>query len=230
MFWNWLFRWVVVGPIIRLFFRVHVEGMENLPSQGPFIIAAGPHRTEFESLILATYLRRHWLRFYAKEEYWEAHKLLGKLMTAIGLIPVPRSAKRALLAQIEKGVATLKAGNILAIYPEATRGYDEYMHRGYPGVAHISQKAGGVMIVPVGMIGMRKLNPPGKGLHPGRATIVIGKPIRPRFVLPHPDEHVRMETVLELFTTKSLVTKISMEIARLSTAEYLDEVLPVPGS
>ena len=61
MFLNWLFRWVLVGPIVRLFFRIKVVGMENLPREGPYILALGPHRTEFESIIVASYIRRHQL-------------------------------------------------------------------------------------------------------------------------------------------------------------------------
>ncbi len=87
-------------------------------------------------------------------------------MTAIELIPLPRQARKALIEQITLGVAILKSGRVLAMYPEATRGFDDSMHRGYPGVARISMKAGGVPIVPVGLRGMRTLNPPGKGLHP----------------------------------------------------------------
>lgn len=229
MFLNWLFRRIVLGPWIRLFFRVHVEGLENLPRRGPYIVALGPHRTEMESLIVATYLPV-WLRFFAKQEYWDKHPILGKIMTGIGLIPLSRSAK-AMAVQIKEGIEVSKKGHILAMYVEATRGFDESMHRGYPGFAIISMRSGGVPIVPVGLIGMRKFNPPGKKfrLRPGRATIVIGEPIYP-FSLRSPEQHSMAEKALERVLIKPLVTKVSQEIARLSASPYDDKELQVPGS
>ncbi len=233
---NWLLRWVLVGPLVRLFFRIKVVGMENLPRRGPYVLAIGPHRTELESIIVATYLRRHQLHFFAKQEYWEKHPRLGKLMTAIGLIPLPRQARRALVEQIERGVEVLKNKHVLAIYPEATRGFDEYMHRGYPGGMRISLRAGGVPIVPVGLRGMRELNPPykgfrlGKGLVPGRGEIHIGEPIYPLLWFDNPEKHQMAEKVLERVLTKPLTTKVSHEIASLAGLEYLDELLAVPDA
>lgn len=230
MFLNWLFRWVLVGPIVRLFFRIKVVGMENLPREGPYILALGPHRTEFESIIVASYIRRHQLHFFAKQQYWEEHKLLGVLMTAVGLIPLPRQARRALIEQIERGVEKLRAKRVVAMYPEATRGFDEAMHRGYPGIARISLKAGGVAVVPVGMRGMRELNPPGEGIRPGRGEIHIGMPIYPLVSFKEPENHKLAEKALEQLMAKWLVTKISREIALLADVPYVDELLIVPDA
>lgn len=229
MILNWLFRRILLGPLIRLFFKIHVLGMENLPKRGPFILAVGPHRTEFESLTLATFLGRYWLRFFAKQQYWDEHKLLGRIMTGIGLIPLPRGLGRAMLVQIEEGVKVLKDGQILVMYIEATRGYDDAMHRGYPGFAYCSLRAGGAPVVPVGLVGMRKLNPPHKGLHPGQGIIVIGEPIYP-MALRLPEHHNLVEKALERALVKPLVTKVSKEIARLSMSPYIDKELPIPES
>lgn len=229
MFWNWLFRWTFPGFFIRLFFRSHVVGLENLPKRGPYIIVFGPHRTEFESLVIASNLPGLWLRFFAKQQYWDDHPILGRLMTAIGLIPLPREAKRAMLDQIKRGVDVLDKGGILAIYGEATRGYDKYMHRIYPGAAYIALRAGGVPIVPVGLIGMRKLNPSGKSIRPGLSTIVIGEPIYP-LALRNPDQHELVSKALEQVLVKPLVSKVSQEIATLSVSTYMDKALPIPGS
>ncbi len=228
---NWIFRWIIVGPLVRLFFRIHVEGLENLPKRGPYILALGPHRSEFESIIVASYLRRHQLRFYAKEEYWVKHPLLGKIMTAIGLISLPRLASRALLEQISKGVEVLNDDGVLALYIEATRGYDELMHRGYPGFAYTSLRSGGTPIVPVGLIGMRKLHPPGKKLpRPGKATIHIGRPIYPLAAIHSPERHQLAQKALERALIKPLVTEVSKKIALLSGSGYDDKELPIPKS
>lgn len=227
MFWNLLFRWTFPGMFIRLLFPVHIEGLENLPKSGPYIIAAGPHRTEFESLILASNFPKLWLRFFAKAEYWD-RRLLGALMTAIGLLPIPRDGKKALVQQVKLGVDVLEAGGILAIYPEATRGYDDLVHKGYPGVARISLKAGGVPIVPVGLLGMRKLNPSGHKLRLGKATIVVGEPIVPSSFLTK-DEETVVGAALQTLLTPRLTARISEAIADLTPYKYSDTLLPIPG-
>lgn len=234
MLLNWIGRWIFPGLLIRLLFPVHVDGIEKLPKHGPAIFVLGPHKSEFESLVVASHLPRHWLRFFAKQEYWEKHPFIGKLMTGIGLLPIPRQASRALLAQIDLGVAVLEDEGVLGIYPEATRGLrDNKMHRGYPGFAYMSLRAGGVPIYPIGLIGMRRLERADrKGLarlRPGRATMVVGDPIYPMaFRMP---EHAALaERALERVLVKPLVTKVSKELARLSTAMYDDKPLPIPDN
>lgn len=229
MFWNWLFRWTVPGFIIRIFFPARVIGFENLPRRGPYIMVFGPHRTQFESLVVASNLPQLWLRFFAKQQYWDKRPILGRIMTRIGLIPLPREAKRAMLDQINIGIDILAEGGIVAMYGEATRGYDEFMHRIYPGAAYIALRAGGATIVPVGLRGMRKLNPNDRTIRPGRSAIVIGKPIYP-YALRNPDQHELLEKALERVLVKPLVTKISQEIAELSQSPYQDSTLDIPGS
>lgn len=231
----------VIGCFVRMLFPAHVVGKENLPDKGPYIIAAGPHRTELESVILAVYLNKHQIHFFAKEEYW-ASKARAWLMNRIGMLPVNRHDGRAAARQIDQGVAVLSGGGVVGGYPEGTRGADDYVHKGHTGTVRTALKAGNVPIIPVGMIGMRKLNLPGKRfpVRPGRCTIVIGKPIYP--LLHGPDQKpswpagqimdvVEGDSVLAVPVTsmhaRFLTNWLMHEIARLSTAEYRDEYLRI---
>ena len=36
----WFLKWVAVGPFLRVVFRPHVEGAENVPATGPAILAS----------------------------------------------------------------------------------------------------------------------------------------------------------------------------------------------
>ena len=36
----WLLKRIVLGPVLRLFFRPWVEGRENIPAEGPVILAS----------------------------------------------------------------------------------------------------------------------------------------------------------------------------------------------
>ncbi len=46
----------LLGPIMRLMFRPRVEGVENIPGDGP-VILAGNHLTFIDSMILPLVLR-----------------------------------------------------------------------------------------------------------------------------------------------------------------------------
>lgn len=228
MFWNWLFRWVLLGPVTRLYFRIKVVGKKNLPRRGPYVMAIGPHRTQVESVIVASYLRRRQLHFFAKQEYWDRHKFVGRLMTLVQLVPLDRQARKAMVQQVNFSVELLGKNKVVAMYPEATRGFDEFMHRGYVGVARIAIRAG-VPIIPVGLRGMRPFEPPGKFLRPGRGEIHIGEPIYPFAVLPEAEQRKAAERLLEATTSRALVTQVCREIAHLADVEYLDQDLKVPG-
>lgn len=247
---NLVLRRFVVGPPARVLFPAHVVGRENLPKEGPFIIAAGPHRTELESVLLACNLSEYELHFFAKAEYWRGSALRSWFMDGTGMIPIDRQDSRAATHQIEKGAEFLRDGGIVAVYPEGTRGGDDFVHKGHTGAGRTVLRAiklrGGdanVPIVPVGMIGMRKLNPPkAKRLkfRPGRCTIVIGKPIYP-FSHTSEEPHTRAEEVVQNIVEKDsilarpatgvhariLTDRLMAEIARLSKSEYLDEYLKI---
>lgn len=245
---NLVLRRFVVGPPARAFFPAHVVGRENLPREGPFIIAAGPHRTEFESALLACNLSEYELHFFAKAEYWKGSKLKRWFMDGTGMIPVDRQDSRAAVAQIRQGAEILREGGIVAVYPEGTRGTDAYVHKGHTGAVRTALQAskllpgGNVPIIPVGMIGMRELNPPGEKfkLRRGRCTIVIGEPIYPLLHAPNQPQSRPKELAMHVVEGDSvwarpatsaharfLTNHLMKEIARLSTAHYLDEYLKI---
>lgn len=239
---NWWFRNVVIGFPARVLFPMHVVGRENIPDEGPFIIAAGPHRTELESIILASNLAKHEIHFFAKASYWEKSRMHAWFMNSTGQLPIAQAGGRAAEEQIRVGVEMLRSGGITAIYPEGTRGKDEFLHKGHTGVARAAILAGNVPIVPIGMLGMEKLNPPGGRLHFGRGTINIGKPILP---LTHASDENQplLEKVLTLAESnprlmkpvisahaRLLTNTLMREISRLSTAPYVDGYLQIGGT
>ena len=75
--WYALFKYVLIGPALRLLTRPRVVGREHLPAGGPYIVAAN-HLAMIDSLILCLVLPRR-LTFVAKREYFEGTGLLGAL-------------------------------------------------------------------------------------------------------------------------------------------------------
>lgn len=177
---SWLFRYVIIGPLLRHIVRAEVIGREKLPRRGAYILAIGSHKTELESAVIASWLRRRRLHFYAKAEYWQKGRLWAWFMDVIGQIPVERGDSKKANQAIDAGAELLKRGEVLAVYPEGTRSPDDRLHGGYTGFARTLVRAGGdIPVVPVGLVGMELVSPSGGGLMPKRANvkIVIGEPI-----------------------------------------------------
>ena len=59
----------IVAPFLRLYFRMHISGAENLPATGAAIIAPN-HKSFLDSFFIAVCTRRH-VRFMAKMELIE---------------------------------------------------------------------------------------------------------------------------------------------------------------
>jgi len=156
-----------------------VTGLENFPENGPVIVASN-HRAFLDSVIISAMMPRR-VAFLAKAEYVNSPGMRGKLMKTlfdmIDIIPVNRSDQSQRLKALEKGLERLEQGEVFGIYPEGTRSRDGYLYRGRIGVAWLAHKTG-APVVPIGLIGTEKLQPPGSRLiRPVRFTVRVGKPM-----------------------------------------------------
>ena len=140
---------LIVTPLYRVLWRVHVEGGEQLPRRGPAILAAN-HVSFFDSVVLIMAMRRT-LSFVGKAEYLDSWKT-RRLLPALGMIPVDRSDGRRAMVALKIAAGLLRAGRLFAIYPEGTRSRDGDLHAGHTGAAYLSM-ATGVPIVPTGIVG-----------------------------------------------------------------------------
>ncbi len=144
---RWLL-WAIFGPLIKIVFRVRVEGLENVPPHGPYVVAYN-HISKLEPPLLLA----HWPVFVeavAGADVWHRSGQ-GLLVTAYHAIPVKRGEyDRLVLDRIQ---AALDAGYPLAISPEGGRSHTPGMRRALPGVAYILDRAGSIPIVPVAFIG-----------------------------------------------------------------------------
>ncbi len=148
---------LIVTPLYRMLWRVRVEGGERLPRRGPAILAAN-HVSFFDSVVLIMTVRRT-LSFVGKVEYLDSWKT-RRLLPALGMIPVDRSDGRRAMAALKIAAGVLRAGSLFAIYPEGTRSPDGDLHAGHTGAAYLSM-ATGVPIVPTGIVGTDRIQPPG---------------------------------------------------------------------
>lgn len=103
-----------IGGSLKLAFRPWVEGLENIPAEGPAILASN-HLSFSDSFFLPAVLDRK-VTFIAKAEYFTSPGVKGKLTAAffkgVGQLPVDRSGARgAGEAAIQSGIDVIERGS-----------------------------------------------------------------------------------------------------------------------
>jgi 1-acyl-sn-glycerol-3-phosphate acyltransferase len=153
----YLLAGVVSWPLTYGLFRLHAEGVENLPESGGFVLAAN-HTSNFDPWPLAMPLwPRRYLRFMAKSElYWWP---LGSIINAAGGFPVRRGERD--VEAIRKAVELARGGHVVAMFPHGTRQrkglVKRYEPRPHTGAARIAIEAG-VPLVPAAITGTDRLS------------------------------------------------------------------------
>ena len=167
--------WRVIYVLIKIVFRLRVEGRQNLPD-GPFILS-GIHRSFIDTPIIGMVTSRR-LRFMGKESLWNS-KPLGAFLSVMGGFPVERgTADRTALRAAED---VLALGEPLVMFPEGTRQEGDRLDRDQmlDGPSFVSARSG-VPIVPVGIGGSARALPLGAKIpRPRKIVAVIGDPIYP---------------------------------------------------
>ena len=214
--WYWLFKHVLIGPWLKLLFRISVEGEENLPDQGPAILA-GNHLSVSDSFFMPLMVRRK-VTFLAKQEYFTGRGPKGALtrwfMRSAGQVPIDRSSGSAARDALETGKRVLREGSLLGIYPEGTRSPDGRLHRGKTGVARMSLETG-APVIPAVVIGTDRAMPIGKRIprFGTRIQVRFGKPL----------DFSRYEGMAgDRFVERSMTDEIMYELMLLSGQEYVD--------
>ena len=167
----------VVSPFYRVGGRVRTEGLDNVPVDGPVILAAN-HMSFFDSVVLTLSVPRR-TRFVGKAEYLESWTTRF-VFPALGMAPIERSAGRQALAAMDTAASALEHGDMLGIYPEGTRSQDGLLHRCRTGVAQLALMTN-AMIVPIGLVGTERVQPIGAKMpRPFHSVMArFGAPIDP---------------------------------------------------
>ena len=156
-------------PFFKIFYRLEVQGIKNIPRDKSFIVAAN-HLSNLDPPMIATALRKP-VAYMAKKELFEV-PVLSNIIDWLGAFSVNREKLEMSTIKTAKGVMSTNKW-ILAMFPQGSRDISGKITKMTQGFAYLA-KAANVEIVPVAIIGSDKTNfVPFKG----KVTVKIGKPI-----------------------------------------------------
>lgn len=153
----------------------NVEGLENLPPEGGYVLAVN-HRSALDIPILLAGLPLDF-RWLAKESLFRI-PLMGWSMKKIGYVPIHRSESVKAMRLLIKAAARIKEGLILVVFPEGTRSPDEETMLPFKMGSFVMALKAARPVVPVGLAGSGRLLPP-KSRRPrrGQVAVKIGPPL-----------------------------------------------------
>ncbi|MFL6173828.1 MAG: lysophospholipid acyltransferase family protein [Marmoricola sp.] len=211
----WFLKFIALGPLLRLVFRPQTEGIENVPLEGPAILASN-HLSYADWLFMPLTVPRR-VTFVAKAEYFTTPGVKGwfqkMFFSGSGQVPIDRSGASAAEGALVTAKRVLGEGDLFGIYPEGTRSHDGKLYRGKTGVARLALETG-VPVIPVAVVGTDEIAPPGKKFGSvTRPVVRFGKPL----------DFERYEGLEnDRYILRSVTDEIMYEIMRLSGQEYVD--------
>jgi long-chain acyl-CoA synthetase len=166
--------------IMRGLFRLRAEGLENLPEEGPFIVAPN-HVSYLDAFVVAAALPRD----VQRRTYWAGwtgaafgNPLTRRISRLAQVVPV--DPERAGLSSLVYGAAVLARGQNLVWFAEGERSGTGSLQQFKPGVGMILDHHP-VPVVPVFIRGTYEAMPRGQLLRRlERVSVTFGEPFDPR--------------------------------------------------
>jgi 1-acyl-sn-glycerol-3-phosphate acyltransferase len=202
---------IILTPILRVLFRVRVEGIEHVPVEGAAILASN-HISFSDSIFLPLVLKRR-ITFVAKAEYFEDPKTAW-FFRAVGQIPIDRGGGSASQRALDAARRVLEGGGLFGIYPEGTRSPDGRLYKGKTGIARLSLQTSAPVLA-VAMVGTREAQPIGQVIPRFfmPITIKFSKPMRFDRYADRKDDPLVLRQITD---------EIMFELRELSGQEYVN--------
>ncbi len=105
------------AKIVGFLFHIRVEGAENEPDTGRFVVCAN-HVSATDPVVVCYAFRKHQVRYMAKKELFSI-PLLSSLIRMLGAFPVDRGGND--VGAIRRAVEMVKEGKCMGIFPQGHR-------------------------------------------------------------------------------------------------------------
>lgn len=159
--------------LIELLFKTRTHGLENIPREGPFVVAANHASFLDPYLIGYTSIERE-VGFMAKEELFKV-PLFGSISRNCGAFPVKRGTLDP--KAIQQFHDFLHSGKPLVVFVEGTRTLTGEMQPAKKGSGMLFYNAK-VPVIPAYIAGTFEVWPKGKLFpHRGRTSVTYGPPV-----------------------------------------------------
>lgn len=183
--------WLLLQPIVKIFFRLSVRGLEHLPKSGAVVIACN-HASFLDPPLIALAMPRQ-IFFLARKTLFK-NKLFGGFIKYYGAYPVSRSDARGMLTALR----LLKDDKPLLLFPEGTRTLDGKLQPIKTGTAWLAVH-GNCQILPIWIEGSYQSFPKGnKYPKPAKITVEIGTLINPKDIIGNNEDEIILNTTKEL--------------------------------
>lgn len=178
--------------------QITVHNEENIP-QDKNVLFISNHQSNFDILIIMSKVKKN-TGFVAKVELGKV-PLLSDWMKNIHCIFMDRNDMKQSMQTILEGIALLKKGKSLVVFPEGTRSKSDKMGEFKAGSFKLALKAK-VPIVPISINGSYKIMEGNKNfIKPSNVDVYIHKPIYPD-KLSKDEISVLHETVRDIIISK----------------------------
>ncbi|HUR84008.1 MAG TPA: lysophospholipid acyltransferase family protein [Solirubrobacteraceae bacterium] len=139
----------ICKPIVRRWGRLDVEGLANVPPEGPLIIA-GNHDSYWDPVVIGiAAMQRRQIRALSKSSLWKV-KGMNKVLDGMGQIPIVRGTGDA--DALDRAIAELRGGACIGIFPEGTRSLGRTL-RPRSGLGRLVAAVPEAVVVPVAVAG-----------------------------------------------------------------------------
>nr|GEW89312.1 1-acyl-sn-glycerol-3-phosphate acyltransferase 1, chloroplastic isoform X1 [Tanacetum cinerariifolium] len=161
---------------IALFYKLKIEGSENLPPKNSPAVYVSNHQSFLDIYTLLTLGRN--FKFVSKTAIF-LYPVVGWAMFLMGTIPLKRMDRKSHLQTLKRCMELVKNDGSVFFFPEGTRSRDGRLGAFKKGAFSIAAKTG-VPVVPITLIGTGKIMPTGMEglLNPGMVKVVIHQPIK----------------------------------------------------
>jgi len=196
-------QWII-RALITLLARLRVEGLENLPRQGPLILVTN-HLHWLDPPVIFCVLPVRTTVLAA--EKWESHPFVGRLFKSINAVFIRRG--EADIGALRKVQRLLEQGAIVGIAPEGTRSKTGGLQKGKGGAALLALRTGATL-VPVVAYGQEKVFRELRRFRRAEIVVRVGQPFKLR-PLGEGNQSRQIDALTE---------DIMLRIARLLPPEY----------